>query len=215
MLIWLEVGFLLWYFPSFFTVRKTRNKQISLISILFLFKIFDFIDCLHIFHNIPFANVMILWKTCSKSIAYIDLIIYLCFFKCLSLFIFFSCFAHWKSGIFCFYICLLSFYICGKVIIHFSENVKSSNSLLGYCKYILGIFSISKEKLHLKLWFFHITATVKNCTCILKHLYIILMYHLFSFKGSTFSKAKPGYHWTQVTRKGILRVLLFPVYWRW
>jgi len=34
-------------------------------------------------------------------------------------------------------------------------------------------------------------------------------------RGSTFSKAKPAYHWTQVTRKGILRVLLFPIYWRW
>ncbi|XP_065063692.1 protein PHTF2-like [Rhopilema esculentum] len=34
-------------------------------------------------------------------------------------------------------------------------------------------------------------------------------------RGSTFSKAKPGYHWTQVTRKAILRVLLFPIYWQW
>eukprot|EP00794_Sanderia_malayensis_P012027 gene12027-13269_t len=34
-------------------------------------------------------------------------------------------------------------------------------------------------------------------------------------RGSTFSKAKPGYHWTQVTKKGLLRVLLFPIYWRW
>ncbi|KAM9759509.1 putative homeodomain transcription factor 1 [Menidia menidia] len=34
-------------------------------------------------------------------------------------------------------------------------------------------------------------------------------------RGSTFSKAKPESPWTSLTRKGLVRVLLFPLFFRW
>uniref|UniRef100_A0AAY4E6R2 PHTF1/2 N-terminal domain-containing protein n=1 Tax=Denticeps clupeoides TaxID=299321 RepID=A0AAY4E6R2_9TELE len=34
-------------------------------------------------------------------------------------------------------------------------------------------------------------------------------------RGSTFSKAKPESPWTSLTRKGLVRVLLFPIFFRW
>jgi len=34
-------------------------------------------------------------------------------------------------------------------------------------------------------------------------------------RGSTFTKAKPGYHWTQVSRSGFFKVLFFPLYYKW
>jgi len=34
-------------------------------------------------------------------------------------------------------------------------------------------------------------------------------------RGSTFTKAKPGYHWTLVSYKGLLKVVFFPFYYRW
>uniref|UniRef100_H3C8V8 PHTF1/2 N-terminal domain-containing protein n=1 Tax=Tetraodon nigroviridis TaxID=99883 RepID=H3C8V8_TETNG len=34
-------------------------------------------------------------------------------------------------------------------------------------------------------------------------------------KGSTFSKAKPESPWTALARKGLVRVLLFPFFFRW
>lgn len=33
--------------------------------------------------------------------------------------------------------------------------------------------------------------------------------------GSTFSKAKPESPWTALARKGLVRVLLFPFFFRW
>jgi len=34
-------------------------------------------------------------------------------------------------------------------------------------------------------------------------------------KGSSFTKTKPGYHWTQVTASGLLKIIFFPVFIRW
>ncbi|XP_065652023.1 protein PHTF2 isoform X3 [Hydra vulgaris] len=34
-------------------------------------------------------------------------------------------------------------------------------------------------------------------------------------RGSTFTKAKPFYHWTSVTSAGLLKVIFFPLYFRW
>ncbi|XP_057309188.1 protein PHTF2-like isoform X2 [Hydractinia symbiolongicarpus] len=34
-------------------------------------------------------------------------------------------------------------------------------------------------------------------------------------RGSTFTKAKPGYHWTQVTASGCLKVFFYPLYYKW
>lgn len=38
---------------------------------------------------------------------------------------------------------------------------------------------------------------------------------LSSFPGSTFGKAKPDSPWTALTRKGLVRVLLFPFFFQW
>lgn len=38
---------------------------------------------------------------------------------------------------------------------------------------------------------------------------------LSSIPGSTFSKAKPDSPWTALTRKGLVRVLLFPFFFQW
>eukprot|EP00111_Clytia_hemisphaerica_P004602 TCONS_00013207-protein len=34
-------------------------------------------------------------------------------------------------------------------------------------------------------------------------------------RGSSFTKSKPGYHWTQVTTSGLLKIILFPIYYSW
>lgn len=36
-----------------------------------------------------------------------------------------------------------------------------------------------------------------------------------SFQGSTFAKAKPEIPWTSLTRKGIVRVVFFPLFSQW
>jgi len=33
--------------------------------------------------------------------------------------------------------------------------------------------------------------------------------------GSSFTKSKPGYHWTQVTATGFFKLVFFPIYFKW